>query len=198
VSGGELWEAWFMKLAIAVVALVGCVPLSDQPPPRGSAAPVTSTGRDGGCGKTPIAPLKNPVNGEITGGFSDDEIVNATVQFMVRSGTDVEFKDLASHTVVSKRFTGQTIQNSCHLNEYRDYAFRIAVVNGTMSVSLDCWRSGGNEPYWKDGILMPSARTAITRCETSGYTSELDATLQSGQIQGTQAILDLGRVPRTP
>jgi hypothetical protein len=169
---------------------------------RCRATPVAAPGAvsdDRKCTKptTPIVSLKNPITGSITGGFSDDDILNAAAQFLITSGTDLESKDLSTHTIVTKWFTGQTIQGDCPINEYRAYAFRIAVANGIMIVGLECQRSSGWEPHWKSGVYLQRHRSPVESCGANPYISQVDATLQPNVIKGTQALLDLHR-PATP
>jgi len=127
-------------------------------------------------------------------GVSANDAFNAMSDFLISIGVPIETSDKAAHTLTSKQFPGETIEWSCDMFEYREYAYRIAVVANQWVVGLDCHRSYGWEAHMSGDKVVPADHGVLTEClESAKYTSQLDAMRSKNLIVGARKVLEQRR-----
>jgi hypothetical protein len=143
---------------------------------------------------TDVAPLKQ-FFGNVPADATDDDVYNAVLQFMVASGSmAVEHEDRWAHTIVTKRFTGQTLLSTCNVNTYRLYALRLAIVGKRAIIDMDCWESVGWEAHIHRGTPMSANRGELRECGIPKYASKNDAEIPSQIFAGALDMLNLRRM----
>jgi hypothetical protein len=80
--------------------------------------------------------------------------------------------------------------------EYREYAYRVAVVGKQWVVGLTCQRSYGWEAHMSGDKVVPADHGVLTEClDTAKYTTRLDAMRSKNLVAGVRKLLDARRSP---
>ena len=125
--------------------------------------------------ETTIVQLKD-ISEPLPAGISDNDALEAMVAFLTNAGLTIDAVDRIAHTVVTKRFSGETLAWTCDMREYRQYAYRASVVANRWVIGLICERSYGWEAHMSGDKLVPADHGVLTEClESTKYTTQLDA-----------------------
>lgn len=161
-----------------------------------AAAPIPTASRRCDSFNTGLASLKM-ATGTVPDGSTEEDAVDAALQFATTMGVAVAAKDYRAHTVMSQRFVGQTRMGNCGINEYFAYELRIAVAGKAFMVSMGCWHSVGWEAHaTPGGLWMPANRGEQQLCVDDGIPSN-DAKIPSMFIDG-MILLMQARHPAPP
>src|ERR1041384_3181338 len=170
------------------------IPADAEAPPDPSENPTSTTTERPKCTLlTEIAQLKT-LFGNLPPGVSEDAAFNAALQFLITSGESIDSQDRVAHTIVTRRFNGQTWLSSCPIDHYFMYAIRIAITGTNMIVNMECWTSIGWEASIINGVSVPRNRGELAACDVPAYVSKGDAALPSMIFEGTLQVIDLRRM----
>lgn len=177
-----------MRRVLAVMAAFGCrhpAP-SPMPPPEPQCIPKL---------ETTIAQLKD-VSEPVPEGVSDGEAFDAIVAFLTSTGLTIDTVDRVAHTVVTKPFSGETLEWTCDMLEHREYAYRVSVAGKRWVVGLTCQRSYGWEAHMSGSKVVPAEHGVLTEClESAKYTTRLDAMRSKNIALGARKLLQERRGP---
>jgi hypothetical protein len=143
---------------------------------------------------TPTAPLES-FHGALPTDVSPDAAYNAILQFLTTSGEDIAAQDPIARTVITKRFSGQTLTSTCAINRYFVFALRIAVSGSVVIVSMSCENSLGWEAGVSSGMAQRN-RGELTPCDVPAYVSKGDAGIPEAIFKGAIELLSLGRMAK--
>lgn len=157
-----------MRKALAVVLAFGC--RHPAPPPVRPPAPACVPTLE-----TAIAQLKD-VAEPVPDGVSDSDALDAMVEYLTSAGLTIDTVDRIAHTVVTKPFSGETLEWTCDMFEYREYAYRVSVIGKRWIIGLQCQRSYGWEAHMSGDKVAVADHGVLTEClDSAKYTTRLDA-----------------------
>lgn len=172
-----------MRRVLVALAMLGCghpPPPAPPPPPPPQCIPKLQQG---------IVQLRD-LSEAVPAGVSANQAFDAMTDFLTSIGVSVAASDRTAHTIVSKPFPGETIEWSCDMFEYRQYAYRISVVDHRWVVGMDCQRQYGWEAHMSGDQVVPAERGILTEClESAKYTSQLDAMRARNLVDGAREVL---------
>ena len=136
-----------------------------------------------------IAQLKD-VTEPVPAGVTEDAALEALAAYLSESGVTIDTTDRQRRTIGSKPFVGETIAWSCEMNEYREYAYRVAVTDHHWTVGLTCRRSFGWEAHLAGDKVVAADHGVVNEClDTAKYTTPLDAMRGRNVMAGARKVL---------
>ncbi len=139
--------------------------------------------------ETGISQLRDAVE-PVPAGVSEDEALDAMAEHLTSSGIAIAAVDRAARTITSKPFPGETLEWTCDMFEYREYAYRVAVVAQQWVVGLTCHRSYGWEAHMSGDKVVPADHGVLTEClDTAKYTTRVDAMRSKNVVAGVRKLV---------
>jgi hypothetical protein len=176
-----------MRRVLAVMLAFGCQHPAPPPMPEPPQCVPTL--------ETTIVQLKD-VSEPVPEGLSESAAFEAMVELLTSSGIPIDTVDRAAHTIVTKPFAGETLEWTCDMFEYREYAYRVAVAGNRWVVGLDCHRSYGWEAHMSGDKVVPADHGVLTEClESAKYTTRLDAMRSKNIVIGARKLAQEHRGP---
>jgi hypothetical protein len=126
-----------------------------------------------GCSayNTGLAALPYTTDGAIPDGATEDEAIDAAVQFATATGMPIADRDYRAHTMTTQRIVGQTRTSNCGVSQFFSYDLRVVVNGRSIMITMGCWESKGRGEPQQVCQLIPESDVAIPNMLIAGMIS---------------------------